>query len=300
MPRPTALEPLYVPIDARDAAVAVLDALARVRLVSLGSLRAYAATEGLDPTFLDTWIAAKLIVKTVIVTDAVRATSLEIVALTPAGARALSEITTRNVQAVAPSRLKRSGQKLTHDAGVGDVALAFVAAGHAGVAAVMGVETDTSVLSTSVVMQGSRGALRVPLQGDAYVLLRGANGPTGLLIEFDRATIAPKKMGAKFAAYVEWRRTGGPARAFSIKALRVLTVVPDARRLEKLHGAALDATGGKRSGFLIFAEAKDFTAADPRRLAEPVARQLGDDTFVSLVGAPAPPGVARQRDLAAA
>lgn len=300
MPRPIALEPLYVPADSRDAAVAVLDALARVRLVPLASLRAYAAAEGLDSAVLDTWIGAKLIVKTTIVTDAVRAASLEIVALTPTGARALSELTTRNVQAVAPARLKRSGQKLTHDAGVGDVALAFLAAGRAGVAEVMGVETDTSVLSTSVIMQGSRGALRVPLQADAYVLLRGANGQTGLLVEFDRATIAPKKMGAKFAAYAEWRRTGGPIRAFSIKSLRVLTIVPDARRLKKLHAVALDATGGKRSGFLLFAEANAFMAADPRRLAEPVVRQLGDDTFVSLVDAPAPPGVARQRDLAAA
>jgi hypothetical protein len=264
------------------------------------SLRAFSGTYGLEPALLDIWIGAGLVAKTAIVTDALRGASLEIVALTPAGARALGEVSARNVRAIPPSRLKHSGAKLVHDAGVGEIALAFMSAAHAGLIELLGVETDDSALATSVAMPGVRGAVRVPLKADAYVLLRGAQGPTGLLVEYDRATIAAKRMAEKFSAYAEWRRSGGPARSFQVKALRVLTVVPDARRLEKLHAAALESTHGKRSGFLLFAEARHFTASDPGRLTEPVVRRLGDETFLPLIEAPTSPGVARHRLRAAA
>jgi hypothetical protein len=300
MPKLVALEPLFVPKDARDAAVAVLDALARVRLVPFLSLRAYASAEGLDPEILETWVGTGLMARTSIITDAVRGTTLDIAALTPAGARALDEPTQGSARAVPPARLKRSGHKLAHDAGVGDVALAFLAAHRAKVVHCLGVVTDDSLLATSVVMQGVRGATRVPLKADAYVMLEGPRGSAGLLIEFDRATTGPKKLSAKFAAYAAWRAAGGPHRSFSTKAIRILTIVPDTRRLERLHAAALDATGGKHSGFFLFAEARHFTAADPSALTKPIVRRLGDDGFVPLVDASPSRGVARQGNHAAA
>lgn len=287
MPKLFALAPLAVSPAERDAAFAVLDALSRARIATLGALRSFALTEGLTPEILETWTALRLIARATAVDDALRGTTVEVVALTPLGARALSAAG-RPRPCVSPARLRRSGQKLAHDAGVGDVALAFLLAGRVGIAPVLGVETDDRRLASSAVLVGARGALRVPLQADAYVLLQGPHGKVGFLVEYDRATISAKRMTAKYAAYAAWRRAGGPARTFSVKGIRVLTIVPDAKRLAQLHDDALAAIGGP-SAFFLFAEDTSITCADPARLLEPVARELGRHTQVPLVVRPPPP-----------
>jgi hypothetical protein len=273
---------LFIPQEAREVAVAVLRALERARLAPVPALLAFARAEGFDPEVLQAWIATGVVRKTTIVVDAVQGERLDIVALGPLGARVLTELTGRTAVAIPAARLRASNQKLGHDAGVGSIALALLAAGRDGVIGLAGLECDDKRLASSLVMESAEGPVRVALQPDAYALTRAPRGKNGLLVEYDRGTIAPPKMLLRYAAYARWRAGGGPERVFAVKAMRLLTIVPDEVRLRKLEDAALLANDAKRSGFFLFAEAKHFTAADPARLQAPIVRRLGDDAFTPL------------------
>ena len=56
-----------------------------------------------------------------------------------------------------------------------------------------------------------------------------------------------------------------------------MTLVPTKARLERLHAAALDANGGRRSGFLLFGLLDDYTVYTGERWLESSARPVGDD-----------------------
>lgn len=134
----------------------------------------------------------------------------------------------------------RGGRKVAHDAGLGDAMLAVLALGRAKKVDVRAVETDDGVLGSSVAFLRADGhAVRTPLQPDAYVLTSDERGPRGLLVEYDRATTSVARMRDKYEAYAAWREGGGPERTFQVKAMRVLTIVPDEPRLARLHDAAL-------------------------------------------------------------
>lgn len=166
---------------------------------------------------------------------------------------------------------------------VGDVALAITALQRERLLEVLALETDDRRLATSVVMAPPGEAPeRVSLQADAYALVQSDDGPRATLIEVDRGTTSPSRLQAKYAAYLAWKNEHGPERDFSVRALRVLTIAPSARRSEKPHKAALDANHGKRSGFLLFANSPDISPRDPARLFEPIARVLGSDLRVPI------------------
>lgn len=280
---PAPIEPLFVAPDARAVAVEVLSALSTVRLATVRGLVAFGGPSGFDPALLETWARTGIIRRERFITDVVRAETDECVALTALGARELARASGRAHRSGGAHRLSRGGRKVAHDAGLGDAMLAVLALGRLGKIQLRGVETDDRVLGSSVAFRRADGqAIRTPLQPDAYVLTAGEYGPRGLLVEYDRATTSVARMREKYEAYAAWREADGPSRTFQVKAMRVLTIVPDEARLARLHDAALEANGGRRSGFLLFAVARDIDPRDPDRLTGPVALPLGGEARVPL------------------
>lgn len=273
--QPHATEPLCTPRDLRPVAERVLIALARSRFVRVESLLAFARRLGLAPDLLDLWHAAGLVYRGLFRDDPVSGITAPFVALTRAGAKALATATGHTLDGISTARLKSSSQKRAHDVGVGELALSVLSLAEDGRIELRGLETDDRKLGTTVAVQdGKLGVRSVGLQPDALVIVRGERGPVALVVEVDRGTTSVSRLRQKFLAYFAWRAAKGPERDYSVKALRVLTIVPNARRLEKLRAAALAANGGKRSGFLLFTLAPDVTAAQPERLFEPIALRL--------------------------
>jgi hypothetical protein len=276
--RLAATEPLFAPPDLRPLALEVFTAISRARFASIPSLLAFAGASGLTEELVETWLAAGLLHLGVAVTDPIRGTQLRYVAITAMGARELARTTIARIEGVSAARLKRSSQKRAHDVAVGDFALTVLALARDHGLELLGVETDDKKFATSIVLaRPGEAPRRVALQADLYLAVSRPTGPTGLLVEIDRGTISPERMGEKYRGYLAWSRAGGPERDFSLKALRVLTVVPDDRRMEKLHAAALEANEGRRSGFLVFLKAEDASPREPLRLMEPIVRLTGED-----------------------
>jgi hypothetical protein len=271
-----AVRPLLTPPDLVPLARRVMLALDAARFASESALFAFAGPMGLTAEILDDWVKLGLIHRGDCTADPVNRSTVRYVALTVKGAREITLATGAKAAGVTPARLKRSSQKRRHDVAVGDIVLAVLSLGRDGVIHLLGVETDEAKLGiTALVRSGPTGLARVAVTADAFVLARGPKGSVGLLVEVDRGTIAPRSMAAKYSAYLAWRREGGPLTDFGTKALRVLTVAPDGRRLRRLMAAAEDAHHGRPTGFLLFAEAKDLAPGDAERLLLPVALALG-------------------------
>jgi hypothetical protein len=236
---------------------------------------------GLTEEFLDVWKSAGLIHEALVQLEPLAPAAVAFHALTPLGAREFSNATGTFVKSVSHARLRRSGRKLAHDVLVGECVLAVLTLARDERIDLIGVEADDKKLGTSTALPGLP-PRRVALQADALVITKTERGASSILIELDRGTIAKVKMQEKFAGYLAWHRTDGPARDFNTRALRVLTVVPNQKRLAALHAAALAANDGRRSGLLLFALQRDVAAVDAERLLGPVARPLGDDERVPL------------------
>jgi hypothetical protein len=269
-----ALNPLFTPEAERSGAVETLTALVRVRLAFRDDLVAFGAPLGFGAEVLDAWIKTGLVQTATVTTDPARATTAEVVAPTVAGARELAKVTGSAWKGLPTSRFRRSGRKLVHDAGVGRVALTVLAAHRLGLVDLRAIGTDDRELATSAVVQDAHGnATRVPLQPDGLILAQREGRLRILLLENDRGTTSAVRLGEKFRAYADWQKQGGPERAFGVKALRVMTVVPDARREERLRAVALEAVG-RPSAMFLFARLEDVTPREPERLQGPIARGL--------------------------
>lgn len=271
----TAVAPFLSPSADVPLAEEVLDVLGRVRFVSRSSLLAYAQPLGFEPSTLDDWIAVGLVFHGQVRLDALKPDETDYLALTPAGARELA-LRGRKAEGVSSSRLARSPGKRAHDLCVGEVALTMFQAERTGLVQLVGLQVDDPRFGTSVVLARSDLALkRVALHADLIFAQREGDRRRAFLVEVDRGTISIDRMREKYTGYLEWWKSGGPMKDYSVKALQVLTIAKDARRAERLHDAALAANDGRSSGFLLFAEQQDFTAADPERLKQPIIRQLG-------------------------
>lgn len=270
-----AAEPLYAAAPDRTGAVETLDALVHARIAFRDDLAGFGLRAGFTPDVIDTWIKTGLVHHATAIVDATNGKTKEILAPSLLGARELAHATGRAAKGLSSGRFKRSGRKLVHDATVGSVALTVLAAAREGLLALRGVETDDKVLGTSAVVQDERGAAtRVPLQPDAYVLTENEAVLRGLLVEVDRGTTAAKRLGVKFRAYAAWAH-GGPERTFGVKAMRVVTLVPDVRRLERLREVALEAVG-RPSAMFLFALSSSVDPRDPEKLFAPIARNLSN------------------------
>lgn len=269
-----ATEPLYAAEHERSGAVETLDALLRARIAFRDDLAAFAVRVGCSPGVIDTWKQTSLVHHATAIVDPKTGETKEILAVSLVGARELSRATGRATRGLSPSRFKRSGRKLVHDATVGQVALTAIAATREGLLALRGLETDDKVLATSAVVTDLRGAAqRIPLQPDGYVLIEANGALRGLLVEVDRGTTAAKRLGEKFRAYATWSAGCGQEKTFGIRAMRVVTLVPDERRLERLREVALEAVG-RPSGMFLFALSSNVTPRDPDRIFEPIAKTL--------------------------
>ena len=272
-----ATTPFLAPPDLRPLALETLSAIAQACFVSLPAVLAFAKPLGLTEEPFETWARAGFLHVGTVHLDPLLAEETRYVALTPAGAREMG-LSGRAVQGISAARLKRSSQKRAHDVFVGDTALAVLTAARFHGVDLVGLEADDRRLGTSAVLERiGKPPCRVALQADLFFAVREDGKLRGFLVEVDRGTIAPLRMAEKYAAYLTWWRSGGPERDFGLRALQVLTVARDARRLERLHEAALGANHGKRSGFLLFLDQKDVTPADAGRLKEPVVRVLGEE-----------------------
>jgi hypothetical protein len=98
---------------------------------------------------------------------------------------------------------------------------------------------------------------RQPLVADGLAVVHGPHGPEGLLVEIDRGTERSGYMARKYAGYLAWWKEGGPERKFSVKALRLRTVAPDAKRRDRLREACREATEKRGSGLFWFAAEDD-------------------------------------------
>lgn len=269
-----ATEPLYAAEHERTGAVETLDALVHARIAFRDDVAAFGRRVGFAPYVIDTWIKAGLVHHATAIVDSTTGETKEIVAASLLGARELARASGHSAKGLSSSRFKRSGRKLVHDATVGSVALTVLAAARGGLLVLKAAETDDKVLATSAVVQDERSAAtRVPLQPDGYVLTQSGDVLRGLLVEVDRGTTAAKRLGEKFRGYAAWSAQSGPERTFGVKAMRVVTLVPDERRLERLREVALEAVG-RPSGMFLFALSSNVTPRDPEKLFEPIAKTL--------------------------
>lgn len=270
----TAAQPLYVPEPERSGAVETLTALVRARLAFRDDLLAFGAPLGFRDELLETWLKTGLAYVTTALVDNARGTTKEIVAASPKGARELAATTGVAWKASSATRIRRAGAKLVHDATVGRAALAVLAAARMGQIDLVALETDDHVLGTSAVVEDERGApMRVPLQADAYVLVRERGTLRGLLLEIDRSTTAAARIGEKYAGFAIWQKQCGPERTFGVKAMRVLTLAPDDNRCARL-AAETAAAVGRPSAMFLFATIANVSPADPEKLLEPIATNL--------------------------
>ncbi len=133
-------------------------------------------------------------------------------------------------------------------------------------------ETDPERLADAVLLPD--GVTRQPLVADGLALVATARGPEGLLVEIDRGTERPNYLGRKYAGYAAWWRARLHEERFSVRALRVLTVAPDARRAERLLEACRQSTGGAPAGLFWFG-AEDRMV--PRGVRAPVWKTMRRD-----------------------
>jgi hypothetical protein len=269
------------PPELRALAEDVFTSVGRARFVSTASLMQYAGPDGLTRELLDAWCKVGLLHRAAVQPDPLKPDAIEYLALTTEGARTIEAATGRAATGMTPARLKRSSQKRAHDLFVGELALAVIALAKDGRVDLVGVETDDRKLANAIYLASpGKAPERIVLQPDALVVTNGPRGKEALLVEVDRGSIAPGKMQDRYRGYLAWHRSDGPQRHYGIKALRVLTLVPTMARLERLHRAALEANGDKRSGFLAFGLQSDVTVATAERLLGPIVRPLGADANV--------------------
>lgn len=186
-----------------------------------------------------------------------------VLALKRAGALELARALDAEPQTVPYSTkttCERSAMFLDHALAVARFALwlARDLNGDGAPATLLSFETDPERLADAVHLMRDPAHLgRQPLVADALAVVQGSRGPEGLLVEIDRGTERPGYLGRKYAGYLAWWHEGGPERKFSVKALRLLTVTPDAKRTERLRQACQEATAGRAGGLFWFASEKD-------------------------------------------
>lgn len=125
-------------------------------------------------------------------------------------------------------------------------------------AALLSWETDAERLADAVHLMREPGHLgRQPLVADGLAVVGTIRGVEGLLVEIDRGTEKPGYLGRKYAGYLGWWKEGGPMRKFSVRAMRLLTVAPDAKRTERLRKACIETTEKRAGGLFWFASEAD-------------------------------------------
>ena len=275
MPLP-ATTPLTVAPDERAVAEYALAVLARCRYVTRSSFLAAMGPLGLRQDLIDSWLKAEVLFQGTVFVDSLKAEETPYLALTRSGARALAAATGVHVEGRTLTQLKRRCQTRGHDVATGELALSILTLAKDGMIDLVGVETDDRRLAFStVIAEPDQAPEQMTLRPDGMVAVKSAMGTVAFLIETDRGTIQPKTMQRRYRGYLAWARDGGPFRDFSIKALRVLTVVPTEARKRALMQVALEANHDNPSGFLLFALQDHLTIERAEWWLGPLAYALG-------------------------
>lgn len=271
-----ATAPFFAPPDAARIGRGVCAALALVRFARESALLEYAGPLGLTADMVESWVRTGVLRRGTVRFDPMSTRDEAYVALGTAGARAFSELTGRVVRGFTASSIARGSLKRAHDVEVGDVALSVLSLGRDDVVKVLGVDTDprTTPVCCSVT-RDAHGPTRSMLRADAYLVVEGPHGPSGLLVEVDRGTTSIVRMRAKYAGYLAWKRAGGPERDLGLRAVRVLTTAPSHERTRALHDAALAENAGRGSGFLLFAARSDVLNSEGSTSRMPLIQPLG-------------------------
>lgn len=149
--------------------------------------------------------------------------------------------------------VRRSSFTVAHDVLRNEVGLVLTLLERRRALTLMQWETSCTKLADAEWLVVRNRPMRVPLVADALAVVDLGAGETSLLFEIDRGTVSVKRMLLRYRAYQAWWEAGGPVRRFGSKRLRILTLVPDEARRERLRSAALAATGGRGSGLFWFA-----------------------------------------------
>lgn len=243
-----------LPVPAR-----ILGLLASLRFVALPDL----AVVGVVPQEVDTLLERGLVLRLRLQRRLIEKETVEVLALCRGGAVDLAcelDLDSASVPYSTRSSCNRSTMFLDHQLALSRFALLLARdlAGPATPGRLLSWETDPDRLADAVhLMRDPNHLGRQPLVADGLAVLQTSHGVEGLLIEIDRGTEKPGYLGKKYAGYLAWWREGGPLRKFSIKAMRLLTVAPDAKRMERLRQACKEATDGRASGLFWFASEDD-------------------------------------------
>jgi hypothetical protein len=271
-----ATTPLNVAPDEQPVAEHALSTLARCRYVTRASFLEAMGPQGLRKELIDEWIKVELVFQGTVHLDPLVLVDVPYLALTTRGARALAAATGVHVEGRSLAQLKRPSQMRSHDVCTGELALAVLSLAKDELIDLVGVETDDRKLAFNVVVaEADEAPEQMTLRPDAMIAAKSSMGTVAFLVETDRGTVQPTTMRRRYRGYLAWAKSGGPFRDFSIKALRVLTVVPAEARMKALMDVALEANHQRPSGFLLFARQDHLTVNTAEWWLGPVAHALG-------------------------
>lgn len=113
-------------------------------------------------------------------------------------------------------------------------------------------QNPDEVRASAVVRVGVRAEARVPMVPDGLAIVRIGSRCEVLAIEVDRGTVPVTRMWRRYRGYFAWWRRGGARIRYGPIPYRVLTVVPDEKRLASLAIAAARAPESGPRGSKLF------------------------------------------------
>lgn len=185
---------------------------------------------------------------------------------------------------------KRSALTLLHEIAVAEVGLVFRALHARAILTLERFDASRERIGFAQAIAGPKPEL-VPLVADAFLSVRVQGTRHALLVEVDRGTVSAARVANKAEGYLAWLRAEGPETRFGVRALRVLYVVPNRARLERLRDAVLGVAGRAGTGLFWFTEASNVRIETPERILKPVwsTARKHDPGHAGLFAAPAAP-----------
>ncbi|MFZ5477069.1 MAG: replication-relaxation family protein [Myxococcota bacterium] len=152
------------------------------------------------------------------------------------------------------AREQRSGLFLEHTLRRNDVRIAFdlLQLGRSDFTQFAWQQNPDQVRASAVVKLGVRTEARVPIVPDGVALVRIGGQHHVLAIEIDMGTVPVVRMWRRYRAYWKWWRLGGPRLRYGPVPYRVLTLVPDEKRLKALAAVAARAPENRSRGSRLF------------------------------------------------
>lgn len=133
-------------------------------------------------------------------------------------------------------------------------------------------QVPDQVRAAAMVTLGGRREFRIPMVPDGVATVRMNGACEVFAVEIDCGTVPVQRMWRRYRGYWKWWRTGGTAKRYGPVPYRVLTLAPDAKRLDALRKAAAQAPerGQQGSQLFWFALLSVCDLASPEGLLGPV------------------------------